>query len=188
MITRRTTMNPFRIALMGFFLLSMMVQQAFGYQFKKTLKELVTSTPLIIEGKVIKVDPQYVQFRDNRNFIKTFITVSVTSILKGEFKKSSLTISMLGGEIGDHAMISNFTFKFSVNEEVLLFLNPTEGEMWEIFGISGKLSIQLKENEKECDCSMLKADEKQQYGPKTFVKYDDIINRINEYSSKNGGH
>jgi hypothetical protein len=181
------TMNPFKIALIGLCLLTIMAQQVFGYQFKKTLKELATTAPLIIEGKVIKLDPRYVKFRDNEKFIKTFITLSVTSVLKGEYKNSSLTISMRGGEIGEHAMIGDFSFKFNVDEEVILFLNPIEDEMWEIFGISGKLSIQLKDNAKECDCSMLKSDERQQYGPKTFVKYNDIINRINEYLSKNGG-
>jgi len=180
-------MKPFKIAVMGLCLLTMVIQQVFGYQFKKTLEELVTSAPLIVEAKVIKVDPRYVKFRDNDKFIKTFITLSVTSVFKGEYKNSSLTVAMRGGEIGEHAMIGDFTFKFNVDDEVLLFLSPIENEMWEIFGISGKLSIQLKDNEKECGCSLLKSDEKQQYGPGTFVKYDDIINRIKEYLSKNGG-
>jgi hypothetical protein len=188
MKTRRKTMTRFKITLIGLCLLIIMAQQVFGYQFKKTLKELVTSAPLIIEGKVIKVEPRYVKFRDNEKFIMTFVTLSVFSVIKGEYSNSSLIVSMRGGEIGEHAMFGDFSFQFNVDEDILLFLNPIDNEMWEIFGISGKLSIQLHNNERVCNCSRLKSDDKHHYGPATFLKYDDIIAQIRKELSKNGGN
>ncbi|MCG2716630.1 MAG: hypothetical protein L6422_10225, partial [Candidatus Marinimicrobia bacterium] len=154
---------------------------------KKTLKELVKSAPLIVFGKVLEVNPQVEEYLGQDDFIITYVKLSVQTILKGNDSEQILTIKIPGGQIGDRVIGGERSFPFTKNEKVLLFLNPIDKNYHEIYSISGKLSIEEKEDGEYLDCSLLKEDEISKYGPNSTFKFESIVSRIESYIAEIGG-
>ncbi len=96
-------------------------------------------------------------------------------------------IKVPGGQIGDRVIAGERSFRFSKDEEALLFLTPVDQNYYEIYSISGKLSVVEKEDGKYVDTSMLKEDEVSKYGYGSNVKVENIISRINGYLAEKGG-
>lgn len=154
-----------------------------------TLKELAETSPLIITGQVIKVSTNIEAVRDHQ-VVFTYVTIETDMVLQGEKPGSTLSIKMLGGRVGEKGTWSELWQQFKPDEEVLVFLHPKDkaNNIWEIKGISSKLSIVNLNGTKRYDCSMLRADEVSQYDSNPYFEKNVIIDRISGYiQAKNGG-
>lgn len=167
----------------------LIVDFVFAWNVKNTLKGLVENSPLIITGKVLQISSA-IEKEKGREVIYTYVTIKAKSVLKGELKKSTLIVKMLGGRIENKGGWSEEWIPFKSDEEVLLFLHSkdTENNIWEIKSISGKLSIVNINGVNYFDCSMLRADEVSKYDSNPYFEQDVIINRIKNYllSKKEG--
>jgi len=180
-------MKKLKIFLALLFITMIFTQVIFSWGNRKTLKELANSAPLIVFGKVMEVSPQLEKYLGQDDFIITYVKLSVQTLLKGKDTEQILTLKIPGGQIGDRVISGEKSFRFIKNEEVLLFLSPTQNNCHEIYSISGKLTVQYSNNEKYLDCSLLKEDEISKYGPNSVIKFDSIISRIKNYLTDEGG-
>lgn len=180
-------MKTLKIFLALLFLTILFTQTVFSWGNRKTLKELVNSAPIIAFGKVLEVSPQVEEYLGQDDFIITYMKLSVQTFFKGKNSEQILTLKIPGGQIDDRVIGGERSFRLTKNEEVLLFLNPIENNYYEIYSISGKLTVQYRDNEKYLDCSLLKEDEISIYGPNSVVKSDNIINKIINYLNDEGG-
>lgn len=180
-------MKTVRIFLALLIFTLMFAQTVFSWGSRKTLKELVNSAPLIVSGKVLEVKPQVEKYLGQDNFIMTYVKLSVQNFIKGNNAEPILTIKIPGGQIGDRAIGGELSFKFMKDEEALLFLTPMDKNYYEIYGISGKLSVEKKVDGEYLDCSLLKEDEISEYGPDSTFKFENIVSRIEGYLAEKGG-
>ncbi|MFA3784179.1 hypothetical protein ABRY23_14055 [Melioribacteraceae bacterium 4301-Me] len=179
-------MKTFKIILAVIFFIVFNAQMNFAWG-KKTLKELVASAPIIVIGKVQDVNPKFEEYLGQKDFIFTYITLNIGTKLKGNLSQQTIIIKVPGGQIGDRVISGERSFRFTKNEEALLFLERTDKNYYEIYSISGKLPIVKNNNNKLIDCSLLKDDEVAKYNYGSSEKAEDIIGRINIYLSEKGG-
>ncbi|GAB6192072.1 hypothetical protein [Desulfocastanea catecholica] len=66
-----------------------------------TMTEMLQMCQLVFEGKVISIEAK----EDDRNRIHTFVTFKLQEIIKGEHPNSTITLSFLGGTVGDVTMM-----------------------------------------------------------------------------------
>lgn len=181
-------MKVFKFFLVPIFLFSIIfTNTSFSWGNKKNLKELVSAAPLIVFGNVLEVKSQLEEYMGQDDFIFTYMKLSVKTFYKGANSEQMLTVKIPGGQIGDKVIGGERSFRFTKNEEVLLFLTPIENNYFEIYSISGKLSIKENEDGKYFDCSLLKEDEISKYGYNSILKFESIVSRIGSYLTEKGG-
>ena len=159
----------------------------FTWDGKKTLKELTNLAPHIVIGKVLDVICQSERYLEQDDFIFTYVKLSVQTFLKGNNSAQIITIKIPGGQIGDRVISGERSFRFSKDEKALFFLNPINQNYYEIYSISGKLSVAKNVDDEYFDCSLLKEDEISEYGHGSQIKTKNIINRIKSYIAEKGG-
>lgn len=172
------------LAVVFFILFNAQMNFAWG---KKTLKELVASAPIIVIGKVQDVDPKFEEYLGQKDFIFTYVTLRVETQLKGTNQEQIITIKIPGGQIGDRVIVGERSFRFTKDEEVLLFLKQTDKNYYEVYSISGKLPIVMNNNDRLIECVLLKDDDLAKYNYGSTEKAENIINRITSYISEKGG-
>lgn len=86
---------------------------------KLTLDELVSKSEMILTGSVVD---KYSEWNAEKTRIYTRVTVDVAEYLKGEGLEKSITVTHLGGEIGDVGELYTGTARFEKDEEVILFM------------------------------------------------------------------
>jgi len=180
-------MKTIRIYFAFFFFILIFSQTVFSWSNRKTLKELVNSAPLIVFGTVLEINPQIENYLGHDDFIITYVKFFVHTFFKGSNSIQILCIKIPGGHIGDRTITGERSFNLKNNEEALLFLNPIDDNYYGIYSISGKLSVEKKEDGNYVDCSLLQEDEISKYGPRSTFKFVDIQNRINGYLEKREG-
>ncbi len=181
-------MKVFKFFLVAVLLFSIIfTENGFSWENKKKLKELVNAVPLIVLGNVLEVKSQIEEYLGQDDFIFTYMKLSVQTFYKGDNSEQILTVKIPGGQIGDRVIGGERYFKFTKNEKVLLFLTPIENSYFEIYSISGKLSIKENEDGKYFDCSLLKEDEISKYGYNSTFKFESIVSRIGSYLTEKGG-
>lgn len=89
-----------------------------------SLEQLKQQSPLIIKG--VAVREKSVQWRDN--LITTDLEIKVDEVLKGDYNQSTLTLTILGGTIGDTMMIVEDQPNGYIGIEAVLCLMPTDTE------------------------------------------------------------
>lgn len=87
-----------------------------------SLDELIYVADQIVVGEVVGVEARF--SRDGRA-IYTYVDVAVTERLKGQPAGATLTVWVLGGEVGDVGMAVAGTPTFDTGEQVVLFLEDT---------------------------------------------------------------
>jgi len=179
-------MKTFNIFLVILFLAMTSNLMGFTWGGEKTLKELANLAPHIVVGKVLDVTCQTGKYLEQDDFIFTYVKLSVQTSLKGDTLAQILTLKIPGGQIGDRVIGGERSFRFSKGEKVLLFLRPTDKNYYEIYSISGKLSVAKSVDDEYFDCSLLKEDEISKYGYGSKIKTENIINRIKEYIAEKG--
>ncbi len=180
-------MKTLRIILALLFFFVTFTQTVYSWGNRKTLKELVSSAPMIVFGKVLEVNAQEEKYLGQDDFIVTYVKFSVQTFFKGKNTEQILTLKIPGGQIGDRVIGGERSFSFVKNEETFLFLSPAENNCYEIYSISGKLTSKNNDEGKYLDCSLLKEDEVSKYGLNSTSKLESIAGRIESYLAYEGG-
>lgn len=95
-------------------------------------RELVTTSPVIVHGRVTDVRSAFV---DGRRSVDTFVTVAAEEYLKGDLGEY-VTFQVPGGELGRYRTIFVGAPAFRVGEEVVLFLKTSSGRVPVIAGLN----------------------------------------------------
>ncbi|MHC4528256.1 MAG: hypothetical protein ACYS29_10295 [Planctomycetota bacterium] len=121
-----------------------------GSVHRLTDADLVKYATLICEGRVTDIRCEW---NAEHNQIHTIVTLSVKTLLKGRLtskEKQTITLGLLGGRVGDVAMVVVDGPVFNKDEEVVLFLDRDRCPLLPIVGLNqGKLSIETDEKTKE---------------------------------------
>ena len=95
-------------------------------------RELVTTSPVIVHGRVTDVRGAFV---DGRRSVDTFVTVAADEYLKGDLGEY-VTFQVPGGELGRYRTIFLGAPAFRVGEEVVLFLKTLSGRAPVVAGLN----------------------------------------------------
>lgn len=95
-------------------------------------RELVTSAPVIVHGRVVDVRGEWV---DGRRSVETFVTVEVAEYLKGNLG-DRVTIRVPGGQLGRYRTVFVGAPEFHTGDEVILFLKRAGMSFPYIIGLS----------------------------------------------------
>ena len=91
-----------------------------------TFPELVAEASTIVRGKVKEISSRKVAGARGE-LIKTFVTFNVSSALKGARDGEEVTLSFLGGQVGDERLEVPGMPAFNVGAEDYLFINAKGG-------------------------------------------------------------
>ncbi len=131
------------LVVLSAFLLAMTVERAFAQSKKLTTKELTDGAEVVAVGKVAAMRSEW---NEDKTRIYTRVTVSVDQYIKGERPQEYLTITQLGGEVGDVGELYSGTPRFRMDEEVLLFVKKDRlGNLRVTGGAQGKYTITKSE-------------------------------------------
>ena len=95
-------------------------------------RELVTTAPVIVRGRVVDVHPAWV---DGRRAVETFVTVQAAEYLKGNLG-SEVVIRVPGGQLGRYRTVFVGAPTFADGDDVLLFLKSSGSPYPFIVGLS----------------------------------------------------
>ncbi len=111
---------------------------------KLDLETLTAKSEAIVQGKVTDMAPTRVDGR-----IYTYITLEVNETLKGK-EQETITFRIMGGRVDDLVTIVHGTPSFSMNEEVLVFLErPLEDKPLVVTGmVQGKFHVTVGPDQK----------------------------------------
>ena len=126
--------------LYGLILVCGIYYTTFAQQMAVELKDLSVGADVIITGRVTE---QSSSWNDDNTRIYTRVTIQVEEYLKGINNGSSITITYLGGEVGDVGELYSHMPRFEDQEEVLVFLKKDEKNSgYKVFnGENGKISV-----------------------------------------------
>jgi hypothetical protein len=96
----------------------------------RTLPELAAGADLVFIGRCEAVSPHW---NEDHTLILTANQFRVTRVLKGA-PGAAITLDELGGVVGGVGMDVSGVPRYSVGEELLLFVRRTELGRWETFG------------------------------------------------------
>lgn len=159
-------------------------------RIRQTLRGLVNGSPLITTATISQISSKIEKNPYGGNSVYTYVEINVKMVLKGNINKATLTIKMLGGRVNGKGSWSEEWTPFKTNEEVLLFLHPTDTEknIWEMKTSSAKLPIIINKGIRCFDCSELFPDELSKIDSYPFQDENTIIDSVKDYiSSYNGG-
>ena len=110
-----------------------------AFYIKVSEEELIKKSNWIVVGSVLERQSYW---NNDHSLIYTDFRVSVENSLKGNDRPDSVTVTVLGGTVGDISLRVSDEPAFEMNEQVLLFLERTgEAKARVVYGIQGKYSI-----------------------------------------------
>jgi hypothetical protein len=112
---------------------------SFGLLRDLSLRDLVTGADWIVVGKVETMESRW---NDARDYIYTYVTLSVSDYWKNPLSQPMLTIQIPGGTVEDISQRVTDTPDFRVGETVILFLFNQDGERWVYGWEKGKFTIE----------------------------------------------
>jgi len=105
---------------------------------KMDLPALVKTSESIVQGRV---DQVYSQWDAERKLAFTYVSVTVDDPLKGDRRRTVL-IRQLGGKVGSLTMSVAGTPRFSVGDQVIVFLKNSNDGAFNVVGLNqGKYDI-----------------------------------------------
>ena len=141
-MNQRTFMT-FCSVIVCLFLLAATVERVSAQLQKLNLQELTNRAEVVAVGKVSAMRSEWNQ---DKTRIYTKVTVSVGRYIKGEQPQKTLTITHLGGEIGEVGELYSHVPRFQKDEEVLIFAKKDKKNNLRITGgADGKLKIAKSE-------------------------------------------
>lgn len=155
-----------------------------SWEPRKNLEELVNGSKLVVLGKTVKVNSQFVDRIEGPKRIVTYVEFSIKKLFKGSPNDNTVTVLIEGGQIGNLVIAGERTFMFKMGDEALLFLDITNENVYEISGISGALKVTEKGNSQYFDCSMLASDLITPSDGNVYVSASQVINRVSQLLSK----
>ena len=140
----RRQMHVIYCVLVAFLLLFMITYEDTVAQTRRLpLEELSKKSELIVTGKVID---QIAEWNEEKTRIYTRVTIAVDEYHKGERSENTVTVTHLGGEIGDVGELYTGTARFVKDEEVFLFLKKDQKGNLRVTGSNqGKYMIRRDE-------------------------------------------
>jgi hypothetical protein len=66
-----------------------------------SIDELIQQSQLVFEGTVTGIDAK----ENNQKRIHTYVTFTISDVIKGEYTDSVITLRFLGGTVGDNSML-----------------------------------------------------------------------------------
>ncbi len=104
-----------------------------------SLEELSKKSELIVTGRVME---QRSEWNEENTRIYTRVSISVDEYHKGEGASENLTVTSLGGEVGEVGELYTGTARFEKDEEVFLFLKKDQKNNYRVTGSNlGKYKI-----------------------------------------------
>jgi hypothetical protein len=100
---------------------------------RASLEEIVSSNAIIIVGRVVDTRSRW---NDQGTFILTDVTIAPTEVLKGTSRSGPLTVTILGGSVGNLTTLIIGGPTLLPGNSYLLFLNPEE-----LPGATGALAV-----------------------------------------------
>jgi hypothetical protein len=124
----------------GLILVCGMYYTTYAQQMVVELQDLSFGADVIITGKVTQ---QSSSWNEDNTRIYTKATIEVEEYLKGINNGNSITVTYLGGEVGDVGEMYSHMPRFVDNEEVLVFLKKDKmSPDYKVFnGENGKISV-----------------------------------------------
>jgi hypothetical protein len=95
-----------------------------------SLKDLAKASNLIVRGNVVKTESHWTNptWDPNSKIIVTDVTLRINELFKGTSIQRQLIVQTEGGEVGDVGLAVEDMPKFSLSEEVIVFLSPTNAK------------------------------------------------------------
>ena len=117
-------------------------------QIATNLKTLTKNSEVVLIGKVSEQESKW---NENKSRIYTDVTIEVNEYLKGKTEEKSITVSHLGGEVGEVGELYTHIPTFKEQEEMVLFvkMNKNDGKYRVYNGDNGKIEIIENNNSKE---------------------------------------
>lgn len=136
---KKPTYVLFCCGIVSTFLLMVTIERASAQSRKLTTQDLTDRAEIVAVGKVIGIRSEWNQ---ERTRIYTKVTIAVDQYVKGERPEKILTVTHLGGEVGEVGELYSGTPKFQMDEEVLIFVEKDRKDNLRITGgAQGKLRI-----------------------------------------------
>lgn len=85
------------------------------------LGDLASLSPLVLTGEVNRIESTW---NTERTKIYTRVWISPDEVLKGPAQTGTLTLKLLGGQVGDTVALMPGAPRFETGERVLVFLEP----------------------------------------------------------------
>ncbi len=112
---------------------------AFPQQLKSEIEKLSKDADVILTGKV---KDQKSEWNNDQTKILTKVKINVDEYLKSDINQQEITVTHLGGEVGEVGELYSHTPKFTGNEDVLLFLKKDKQDNYKVlYGEEGKLTL-----------------------------------------------
>ncbi len=105
---------------------------------KQSVPEMAKKADNIVIGRVVSTKSEW---SATGTQIFTYTTLEVSSAVKGTTKGSLITIKELGGIVGDIRQKIIGAAQYSMDEEVILFLNKADGKFRTLGMMQGKYNI-----------------------------------------------
>jgi hypothetical protein len=106
---------------------------------RRTLPELAAGSALIFVGRCEAITPHW---NTDRSLVLTAYRLRVLRVLKGT-TGTTITLDELGGIVNGVGMHVSGVPRYSVGEEVLVFVHRTELGRWETYGaLQGKFRVE----------------------------------------------
>ncbi len=116
---RRLRLDPRLLPLLAWAVLTV---PAGGTLIRQDLASLVAGHSTIVVGQVVEAHPYW---NADSSFIVTDYKVKATQVLKGDARKSELTVTLLGGTVGDLSVVVPGGARYLPGRTYLLFLADT---------------------------------------------------------------
>lgn len=87
-----------------------------------TMDEMLQQCQFVFEGKVLALEAR----ENSHKRIHTYVTFEITDIIKGEYPNDTITLSFLGGTIGDLTMVVSDMKIPRVGERGIYFVESLE--------------------------------------------------------------
>ena len=95
-------------------------------------RELVSTAPVIVHGRVVDVRSALV---DGRRSVETYVTLEAGEYLKGQLG-THFTIRIPGGQVGRYRTVFVGAPEFQAGDELVLFLKTPRASLPHIIGLS----------------------------------------------------
>jgi len=95
--------------------------------------ELVERAETVVHGSVTDIRTAWVDQAGHR-VIKTWVSIQIEDQLKGGDAQSSITLEFLGGRVGDSEMTVHGSPRFTVGDEVIVFIHGNGRDVCPLLG------------------------------------------------------
>lgn len=103
------------------------------------LADLVAGADWIVSGHVVQKESRW---NDARDYIYSYVTISVNEYWKNPLRDSEIVVQVPGGSVDEITQQVSDTPEFFAGENVVLFLFDQEGNKWVYGWQAGKYTVQ----------------------------------------------